>query len=305
MAFSDFIDDPYVTETVDSLSQQLLGALQAQSQRRLELAYVQPPPTVVFGAAAVVTDDKAHPALLVNSALAAVHQLRPGQLTPVAELGELRGMLEESLRADVPGNVQALPVPEPQPCFAPAETVSGPIKRGTLGARVTTANGSHAILTAGHVATTGTVVHDGGNHPGKVVFSVDPAQVPALVVTVDVAVISADCWDPHAGATVVIGGQAELTGGMGLAMHGSVSGVKLGVVMGRSPFIHVPSMSGQWDDCYFTTAGISQDGDSGAPVLADGADHVVGHLVGASGKITSYIQAINPQLAAAGVTLRP
>jgi hypothetical protein len=315
VAFRDFADDPYVTETVIGLSRRLLAMSRRSAETWTRRQYDLfdraieggdrefPDSPKVFGAAVVRTDEKELPVLLVNSGLPG-DELPVGKLLSAEDLTRGRAGIEAELGVPIPGAVQLLPVPEPQPCFAPSEQVRAPVKRGTLGARVETADGDDAILTAGHVAATGTTVDDEDGDPGDVVFSVDPGQVPAHTVTADVAVITADCWASHSSSVVNVAGTVELKGGQDVTMHGDVSGTQTGTVMGRSPFIYVPTMSGQWLDCYFTTAGISADGDSGAPVLADGTDDLIGHLVGASGAATSYVEAIDAQLRAAGVTLK-
>jgi hypothetical protein len=105
------------------------------------------------------------------------------------------------------------------------------------------------------------------------------------------------------GPTISAAGTAGA--GDNLRIHGATTGQTATQVMGFTPFLYVPSMAGMWGQLYFTTAGVTQGGDSGGPVLLDGTDQLVGHLVGASGVITSYIQAIDIQLKAVGATLRP
>jgi hypothetical protein len=70
--------------------------------------------------------------------------------------------------------------------------------------------------------------------------------------------------------------------------------------MGFVPALFVPAMAGMWGQLYFTTAGCSVPGDSGAPVIRGGTNEIVGHVVGGATGITSYIQSIDIQLNASG-----
>jgi hypothetical protein len=72
--------------------------------------------------------------------------------------------------------------------------------------------------------------------------------------------------------------------------------------MGLSGFLAMPSYGGTCGDTYFTTTQITNPGDSGGPVLL-GSD-IIGHVVGASPGVTSYVQDISYQIREASNPLR-
>lgn len=220
-----------------------------------------------------------------------------GEVLPLEELPEVAGRV-----ADVGGaepDTRVLVVPTPELHFEPAGEVRCSGLTGTLGALVTSAGGSDAILTAGHAAPGG-VARDPAGNSGFVTFSSDPARIPASAVTVDVAVIETT----YAGGGPPIAGQATAAGRELVTLHGNQSGQKSAGIFAYCQFLNTPTAGGQWADVYLTDVGISQKGDSGAPVLKDGTDELIGHLVGGSGNTTSYIQDIGMQLRACGAVLR-
>jgi hypothetical protein len=217
---------------------------------------------------------------------------------------DVRGISEAMpLRTGLPPGVQALAIPAPEPQFASGEKVNGPGDYGTLGAWVTTRTGQEAILTAGHVAVARTVVHDVAGNTGTVVFSVDPAQVPAAAVTADVAVVVPDTAQTQSQVPLAV--TAKASAAAELTITGVASGSQNAHVMGMTPCLYVPKMSGMWGDLYFTTAGCTASGDSGGPATIAGTHQLVGHVVGASGTTTSFIQEVDFQLEAADVIFQP
>ena len=247
--------------------------------------------------------ERHHPVLLVNRR-ALKRPPKAGTLRPAMERKEvtaaLTGLLDE---ARPPKEFVFLAVDPPVPQFHPSEEARGSGSSGTLGAGVTAASGHHAILTAGHVAPLHDTVKDSGQKKGFVTFSRDPAATLGSAPAADVAVVE-PTGQPGGGgpaiASTVPGGPSDE-----VAIHGAVSGAVTTRIMGFTPFLYAPSMAGMWGQVYFTTHGPTQAGDSGAPALLSGTAQLIGHLVGASGTITSYIQAIDLQLQAAGAKLRP
>jgi hypothetical protein len=77
---------------------------------------------------------------------------------------------------------------------------------------------------------------------------------------------------------------------------------QVGVIMGLSQFLYMPAQNATCGDTYFTTSEISSPGDSGGPVLS-GQD-LIGHVVGASPNVTSFIQDVAYQLREAANPLR-
>jgi hypothetical protein len=75
-----------------------------------------------------------------------------------------------------------------------------------------------------------------------------------------------------------------------------------GTIMGLSQFLYMQSPNATCGDTYFTTTEITQPGDSGGPVLL--GNNLIGHVVGASPKVTSYVQDVAYQLREASNPLR-
>lgn len=260
----------------------------------------------VFGSAVIDRDGSFEPVLLVDERIMEGAAER-GTLVPTHEVRLLHPFVE-SLRADagmpLPAQLPALPMPAPIPYFAPGEQASGPGTTGTFGAHVTDANGSHCILTAGHVAPRGAQVTDASGASGTVQWSNDPAAVGGPAPGADVAIVMPSAAGTASGG-VSIAGTAKAVAGDGLDVRGAFTPAGATRTMGFSESLYVPSMAGMWAQVYFTTDDASQPGDSGCPVLRSGTDELVGHVVGGAPGMTSWIQSIDLQLFATACTLRP
>jgi hypothetical protein len=277
------------------------------------------PFAAVYAAGVTLAPDGPRPAVFVSDRLAP-EAAREGASAPLAELRVVQEVLVKGLAAHehLPGVRRGLEtlldgegtkrtvvvgLPAPRPQYGPGRRVDAFGAHGTLGALARTAGGDDAILTAGHLALAGTVVTNTGGDPADVVFSIDPAQVPAGVLCADVAVVvprSPSAWTPGVATTA----PAQARAGDSLTMTGGVSGTQTATIVGAAREFLVPGSSGLWADVFMTDHGISAGGDSGAPATLDGETGLLGHLVGASGQITSFVQEIDVQLAAAGVGLR-
>lgn len=259
------------------------------------------PVILASGVVKAPSDDRHHPVVLVNRSLLA----EPPEIDVLASVGDSESVtraLSKVLAEPPPRDFLFLAVDPPVPQFFPSEQVTASGTTGTLGACVTAASAQDGILTAGHVAPLGTTVHDSSGTNGQVTYSHNPATVAGVVPAADVAVIE---HVPHVAVTgPPISTAASAEGRAAVEIHGAASGIVTTEVMGFTPFLYVPSMAGMWGQVYFTTAGVTQAGDSGSPTLLSGTETLIGHLVGASGHLTSYIQAIDLQLHASGSTLR-
>jgi hypothetical protein len=259
--------------------------------------------TRVYGTAVVIRPEGERLAVLFDRTLGPT----PAGFADPPRASDVEGVsnVMRELGADAPlDDIVALPIAPPEPYFAPGERVSGGGAFGTLGALVTTAAGTDGILTAGHVASPGALVQDDAGATGLVTFSIDPAQVSGPIVTADVAVIEPLSWRAMS-PPCTLAATATATGANAVTATGTVSGRQNGVIMGMTAYLYVPKMAGQWGDVYFTTAGISTGGDSGAPVTLAGTNDLIGHVVGGSPPTTSFVQEIDFQLKAVGATFRP
>lgn len=265
-------------------------------------AVADDPVDLIYGAGVIRRGAESRPVVLVNEVV--VYAAGPSDL-PVAERWDAPGEAIREVVRDIPEGTIALGVPEPVPQYRPGERLVCSTTYGTLGAVVRTNSGETAILAAGHVARpVDAVVADSVGAPGRVRFSVDPGSVPTSQRTADIAVVVPDAWAQGAGAPVAIPSRSAVPAGPEhVEFAGASTPAAEGDIMGITPFLYVPSMAGMWADVFFTTAGISADGDSGAPVFLSATDELIGHIVGASGPATSYIQAIGCQLVACGATL--
>lgn len=196
--------------------------------------------------------------------------------------------------------IVALPPPHAQ-CAAGSEIAAG-ASRGTLGVRVTRANGRTAALTAGHVArSVGDAVACGsGDALGTVVLSDDPTKHEAHAPSPDVAVIATG--RRLAAGDVLVRGTAAVHGGESVTSVGART-TDTTIVQGLLGALWDGTLPGTWGPSFMTAAPVSVRGDSGAPVLLTDSDRLVGHIVAGSSGVTSFIQLIDYILAASGCTL--
>jgi hypothetical protein len=182
----------------------------------------------------------------------------------------------------------------PERQIAPGGSITGP-SVGTIGAQVRW-NSGNGFLTAGHVApAVHAGVFDGATQIGTVVWSNDPTG-HGVTVEPDVAVI-----ELQPGVTIINPIPGKATAGP-TATITVLSSSNSGVIMGLSQFLFMPSQNATCGDTYFTTGQITTGGDSGGPVML--GNDVIGHVVGASPGITSFVQDVDYQLREAANPLR-
>jgi hypothetical protein len=190
--------------------------------------------------------------------------------------------------------ISVLPIHPPERQITPGGQITGP-SIGTIGTQATW-NGGSGFLTAGHVApVVGASVYDGSTHIGNVVWSNDPAG-HGTTVEPDIAVI-----ELQSGALFSSPITGKANAGPGASISILSSGTP-GVIMGLSQFLFMPSQNATCGDTYFTTGQITIGGDSGGPVMLGG--DVIGHVVGASPGIMSFVQHVDYQLREAANPLR-
>lgn len=178
-------------------------------------------------------------------------------------------------------------------------------RAGTLGARVHDARGVDCVITAGHVAPrVGEVATSGGRPIGEVVFSVSPQQQPPNVASADVALIDVSNWFDDDGpqhSTEPVAAQLRMM----LTAYGAASGVQSAWVKGIvGSYVGEHDTHGDWSDVLVTMGSLSAPGDSGAIVMVEDTDGIVGHVVGGFPGIHSLVQDVTFQLEASGAALR-
>ena len=222
--------------------------------------------------------------------------LKPGVPVPLNESPVIANRITEALGSapEWISGINVLPIHAPERQIAPGGQITGP-SIGTIGTQVTWSSGS-GFLTAGHVApVVGAAVYDGTAHIGDVVWSNDPAG-HGVAIEPDIAVI-----ELQSGAAFSNAITGKAIAGPGAAISILSSGAA-GQIMGLSQFLFMPSQNATCGDTYFTTGQITVGGDSGGPVML-GAD-VIGHVVGASPGIMSFVQDVDYQLREAANPLR-
>jgi hypothetical protein len=163
---------------------------------------------------------------------------------------------------------------------------------GRMGPHVRWGGGKEGFLTAGHVAQTiGASVSDSsGQTLGSVLFSRDPALAPLNWPEVDVALVEFASAHPAAtGRSSIRVGAGDL---LGIAATGAQS-----AVLGYWGHIRLGAAQAIYAECYATEQRITQSGDSGGLVEAQG--DVAGMVIGGfAGRDMTVVQAIDYQLSA-------
>jgi hypothetical protein len=267
----------------------------------------------VYGAGVITHNDTEYPAVFIDDNLVG-HILPRYTPHPIREHTLMERIIKQLCGStQLPASTVFVGVSTPEPHFGPSgEAVCHDLgTAGTLGALVTTQSGNPGILTAGHVAhVVGRDVHCGTNLVGKVEFTVDPRKARlATDRCSDIAVIKID---DHSNQFELprlhISGKAEAKAKDKVVKycshphHPNLYSAPVEIT-GMANWIMCP-LGGMWEDTYLTDTRISDRGDSGAPVLLEGTDLLVGHIVGSSRPFPTYVQTIGSQLRASQCTFR-
>jgi hypothetical protein len=246
---------------------------------------------VALGAGLIVSDFQLFVVLLGDhSAL----ELEPGTIRDLPETRLFR--IARQAFDEQPGwleRVKVLTVTPPE--YQTAISASG--GQGTAGARVRW-NAGQGFLTAGHVAPVASapvLEHGTSIQLGTVAWTHVPAK-SGRAAEPDVAVIE------------TLPGVASGISYANITTAGAADTIKVvasgnsAAVMGFTSFLYMPAQNHTCGDCYFTARPISAAGDSGGPVVK-GAD-LIGHVIGGSPRMTSYIQDAGYQIREASSSSR-
>jgi hypothetical protein len=257
-------------------------------------------PVLIYGAGLLSMGDLEGAVVLMDQSVAPTS---PTDLREVPEALKLVGSLLDGGEEALPSTVFCVGITPPRIQCGPGHEVIGRLV-GTMGMFVTTGPGQPGVLTAGHVgAPLNAVVNCQGQPIGRVVFTSDPAQHAQESVTADVAVIELmPHWMPTE-PLLAIRATGAAVGGEIVQSFGARTSDTANV-MSRMPWLKIPSVTGQLADTYMLTKAISVEGDSGAPVLLEGTDKLIGHVVAGAGTMTSFVQAVDTQLTACGAQER-
>jgi len=254
----------------------------------------------IYGAGVATDGDSEFPAIFCDEDV-----YGPGQV-PFDELVDANELVRTIVGEEIPESAVFMGMPAPEPHFGPADGAKSSGNFGTLGTLVTTNQGTLGILTAGHVAPILTArVHSNGEQVGSVVYTASPLTSAPGVACDDVAVVeidpaalpSATSFSASVAPPITMSRVVAANSGQRLVRY-STRGQQADGILAKAPWLDSPNLVGMWRDVYMTFGPISIQGDSGAPVLVEGTNEIVGHVVGGSPGFSSYIQDINTQLTA-------
>jgi hypothetical protein len=265
------------------------------------------PPEGIYGTGIAAYKTDAAPAVFtlpdllpVSSTLAV---LEPTQPIPLHDT-----VADAVIRKYVPAPpvdtvVVALPLPNQQ--FGPGDGLRCLGQRGRCGVSARDVSNAAGFLTAGHVASSrlSFVDDDAGGRVGSVGFTDRLASHRLGEDCADVAFVALD-----RGVRVAGGPRISQTGKVrqwdAVTAYGK-SGPRASWVRALVPSFALNTTDGAWGSVFITADSISDSGDSGAPVLLDGTDTVVGLIVAGDGATYSIVQQIDYVLSKAGAILSP
>jgi hypothetical protein len=172
--------------------------------------------------------------------------------------------------------------------LSPGDTISVTI-RGVAGCGVRWSN-RYGFITAGHVASLNSPFFWNGKQIGSVVYSNNPAG-HGLKVEEDAAIVEVSS---STNFTQNISTLGVVSAGDKVSIQSpNVSGMKQ--IQGYATVFNSPISNATYGELYLTYGQVTQLGDSGAPVL-DSQGALIGHVIGGSPGVFSYIQEIHYQL---------
>lgn len=194
--------------------------------------------------------------------------------------------------------VRAFGIFEPELHLSPADRVQASLG-GSAGASLSWLGGSGFAM-AGHVAPNiGAQVSQNGNTVGTVIWANNPTG-HGTSVEADFSVVelqpgttfSSPYTSYHQGRPY---DDIQIAKPSGQPFPSSR-------IMGMFVSMALPTHNSTLGDTYMTRGQISSAGDSGAPAISRTGD-LIGHVIGASPNITTFVQDLDYQLRAASVTL--
>ena len=263
----------------------------ALSMALLAVARVEEIAALTPGAGLIWHDDYLSPYVLANAKFSGQSA---GKVTSILELGDdnpVRRLITQALGAPRPwfARIRIFSTTPPQAQVSPGGSITRPVS-GTVGCQVTWNSGT-GFTTAGHVAPTkGTDVHDSTRKIGTVVWANDPAG-HGTSIEPDIAIV--ECAP---GVSVSPKLQQSAKARPAGAVTITSSGNK-GAIKAFSEFVVLDlgnQKTATVGDSYQTDREITSGGDSGGPAMV--GNDLIGHVVGASTGVCSYIQAVDYQL---------
>lgn len=219
-----------------------------------------------------------------------------GHPSPASETAALNLLLTEL--GFVPETIATLGIPKPGWQSGPARVSIGD-NTGTLGFPVhedTMAGGSfEGFLTAGHVAQRAELA---ASIEGVNIGTVHRRFIPLKGdgPGADVALIRTTFEPDRYGVVSVVGSVGVLPGDEVMVhLEGRVVAVR---ILADANWFLFPEHGVIYGKVYLTDTGVTEAGDSGAPVTS--GRHAIGMVVGASGRLTTIVQDIQYQLLALG-----
>ena len=227
------------------------------------------------------------PHLLAN--IDRVPGIEPGQIRPIFEVPGMAGLVAGIIGAepDWLKDVTVRGVTPPLLNLSPGDPILSPLS-GTVGSDLHWTGGT-GFATAGHVAgASGTTLYDASGAIGDVVWSNDPCGHGAGSIEPDFAVVRLSAG---------VGFASSMSGPVTAPPNASVTVLRSATpadIMGFCVYVFMPLQNATCGDMYFTTTQVTSPGDSGG-VVAFGSD-LVGHVIGASVGVCSYIQSAKYQI---------
>ena len=235
-----------------------------------------------------------------------VQALSDNRFTPIILVdnkveGYLPDIFKVEFEISLPDNFRIIyaspPLPQSAICLCQG-------RRSTLGADVYISEGRVGVLTAGHIASPigEAILTESGNLIGEVVFTESPGMPPVLVAHADVAVVEVHDLNRHQERGLKPGFQPQPGERETVAMiHADGRRIETSIST-AAEWIYSPELGGRWGEVYLTDEVISDEGDSGAPVVISDTS-VIGHVVGVIPDLGTLVQDLEYQLAHAGVDL--